>query len=787
MLVFGPEEPGLGQQPADLVCGRFRVDRMPKLEALSGEPLAQLVADHLGAVPDPDIVALAEGVGGNPRAVIELVRGLVEDGDVYVVDGRARLEEFPVEATGSCGRIRVPAPVPARFTTMVRRNLRSLSPLTTNVLKLAAILGSPFAPMDLAVMLDKSPAELLPAFDEAFGRGILVDRANDFAFRGDPIWRVILDSVPSPMVVLLHKQAANRLMSREDGVEAAALHLVHVAGPGDEEAVRIISAAATSLLVSDPATAASLALRGMELLKPEDGEHARLALTAVEALVRASDVERAIATAEKTIAQATNAGRDPIPAQADAIAALRSWLAAALLLQGKVQDAWAATNALTGGPEDPGGRAWPELTRLAVEYLTDDNGAVRHAAEILTLSGRGADAVTAGALTIRAWDRWRGGRFHEAIDLLGEAADADRGSSHLPLLDPQWVLASILTKAGDFEQAAVCAEAAARKVPESHAAAVTEVLMAPVYLAQGRLDEAERSARTGIEGLDGMCVPLLAPQAWRVLAVVALRRGSPSEAEEHLEALEERFPRDSSRPWWPMRFLLRAQVAAAKDGATAAIEALAEIWASAGARRELVLQDPSVAACCVRWAMEADRPDIAKMVVDTAKSLCAGNETVQGLRIAMEHAQGLLLGEAEALDEVSRSYRDPWARAMAAEDHARLLLSREDRDGAIVELEKALDGYGAMGDEADVVRVRADLRRLGVRRRHWKHAKRPVSGWDSLTGAEQRVAELVAKGLTNRQVANQLYVSPHTVGFHLRQVYRKLHLRSRQELIRYKA
>jgi DNA-binding CsgD family transcriptional regulator len=275
--------------------------------------------------------------------------------------------------------------------------------------------------------------------------------------------------------------------------------------------------------------------------------------------------------------------------------------------------------------------------------------------------------------------------------------------------------------------------------------------------------------------------------AWRVRALVALRRGSTPEAEEHLNAIEERFPRDSSRPWWPMRFLLRAQVAYAKEGAKAAIEALAEIWASAGARREVILEDASAAACCVRWAMEADRPDIAKMVINTAKTLCAGNEKVRALRVGMEHAQGLLLGDAEALAEASRSYPDPWARARAAEDLARLFLARDDRDSAIAELEKALDGYSAIGGEGDVARVRADLRRLGVRRRHWKHAKRPVSGWDSLTGAEQRVAELVAKGLTNRQVANQLYVSPHTVGFHLRQVYRKLHLRSRQELIRYKA
>jgi DNA-binding CsgD family transcriptional regulator len=58
---------------------------------------------------------------------------------------------------------------------------------------------------------------------------------------------------------------------------------------------------------------------------------------------------------------------------------------------------------------------------------------------------------------------------------------------------------------------------------------------------------------------------------------------------------------------------------------------------------------------------------------------------------------------------------------------------------------------------------------------------------DSLTKTERKVAEQVASGLTNRQVASQLFVSPHTVGFHLRQIYRKLDIRSRIDLVRYKS
>jgi DNA-binding CsgD family transcriptional regulator len=61
---------------------------------------------------------------------------------------------------------------------------------------------------------------------------------------------------------------------------------------------------------------------------------------------------------------------------------------------------------------------------------------------------------------------------------------------------------------------------------------------------------------------------------------------------------------------------------------------------------------------------------------------------------------------------------------------------------------------------------------------------RPVAGWSSLRESELGVAELVAQGLSNREVAARLYVSPHTVDFHLRQIFRKLSIRSRVELAR---
>jgi DNA-binding CsgD family transcriptional regulator len=57
-------------------------------------------------------------------------------------------------------------------------------------------------------------------------------------------------------------------------------------------------------------------------------------------------------------------------------------------------------------------------------------------------------------------------------------------------------------------------------------------------------------------------------------------------------------------------------------------------------------------------------------------------------------------------------------------------------------------------------------------------------GWDSLTGAERSVAELVAQGLTNREAAERLFLSHHTVGFHLRSIFRKLGTNTRVDLAR---
>ena len=63
-------------------------------------------------------------------------------------------------------------------------------------------------------------------------------------------------------------------------------------------------------------------------------------------------------------------------------------------------------------------------------------------------------------------------------------------------------------------------------------------------------------------------------------------------------------------------------------------------------------------------------------------------------------------------------------------------------------------------------------------------ATRPTYGWNSLTDTEHSVIERVAEGLTNREAAERLFLSHHTVGFHLRSIFGKLGVNSRVELTR---
>ena len=169
----------------------------------------------------------------------------------------------------------------------------------------------------------------------------------------------------------------------------------------------------------------------------------------------------------------------------------------------------------------------------------------------------------------------------------------------------------------------------------------------------------------------------------------------------------------------------------------------------------------------------------------------------------------------EELDAQGRTLDRAWALATATRCRALLAAARGDPPGALGHLQRALQEHQRVAHPFELART---LRAQGMVLRRDKHkaaAKaaleqalavfkrlgaplwaqatkaelgrvglRPAApvGVSGITAAEARVAELVAAGRTNREVAGELFMSPKTVEAHLSRIYRKLGVRSRTEL-----
>ncbi len=188
----------------------------------------------------------------------------------------------------------------------------------------------------------------------------------------------------------------------------------------------------------------------------------------------------------------------------------------------------------------------------------------------------------------------------------------------------------------------------------------------------------------------------------------------------------------------------------------------------------------------VRIARAAGDDELAEVAVAQADRRARLNPGVATIGATAAHARGLLrtsIVELEHAVELFQTGPRPLARASALED---LGVARDGAglvDAAIEAFDAALLLYAEAGATWDAGRVRGRLRHHGVRRRLVAR-ERADKGWASMTDSELAVARRVAQGLTNREVAEQLFVSPHTVSSHLRSIFAKLEINSRLALAR---
>ncbi len=156
-------------------------------------------------------------------------------------------------------------------------------------------------------------------------------------------------------------------------------------------------------------------------------------------------------------------------------------------------------------------------------------------------------------------------------------------------------------------------------------------------------------------------------------------------------------------------------------------------------------------------------------------------------RAVVEHCRALLAPDeqaAEAHFRASLAMHDaadrPFGRARTELAFGEFLRRARRRVDAREHLRAALDLCEALGATLWAERARVELRASGQTAR-----RRDPSTLDDLTPQELQIAQFVAGGRTNRDVAAQLFLSPRTIDFHLRNVFRKLGISSRTELVVY--
>ena len=189
-------------------------------------------------------------------------------------------------------------------------------------------------------------------------------------------------------------------------------------------------------------------------------------------------------------------------------------------------------------------------------------------------------------------------------------------------------------------------------------------------------------------------------------------------------------------------------------------------WRSQAALAHLALGDHEAAGRLAEDELELARVFGAPRALAVAKRAA-------GVVAGGERGEELLREAIEAFGRCDSRLE----RARALADLGAMLRRRNRRIEARELLREALDAAHRMGAKRLAEQAETDLRATGARPR-----RVVLTGLDSLTASERRVAELAGQSLTNREIAQQLFVTDRTVEGHLTSVFRKLQLESRTEL-----
>ncbi|MFI7226632.1 ATP-binding protein [Nonomuraea angiospora] len=772
--------PGLAGSPVVWLLGRRplprqeAVDRLIEegarrvvLPPLGPEEAAELGARLLGAPPGPSVLELVRGSGGNPFLLEEVLTGLRAEGRISVRGGVAEVvaggaSQVAGAASGTdpvagaaggadpvAGLAGGPAggpagggagggvELPAGFVAAVERRLRDLSAGARRLLEAASVLRRPFSVHEAAGVLGVPAGALFERVEEAVGAGALVGEGDRLAFRHDLIREAVYGGLGAPIRTALHREAASVLRAEGRPPAELAEHLRHGARRGDAAAIRELRAAAEEMTAAAPSAAADLMLRALELAHPGDVGRSTAPLVA--------GAVRLLASAGRLGEARELADRLGVPLSAAEEAGVALGLAEALKHIGDDRGVIRRTGRVLGRPGVPGReRARLLAVRAHALMMTGEIDAAEEAAAGAVAEGE-VFAEVVGSQARSTVALFRGDldgalRHAERSVELADAAGGEAAHRH-----PRLWLGAAMVALDRFEEAEglyAVVEREAGRLGTAWALPLLHRFRAELLLAWGRLDDAAAEAEAGLRVAGQLSAMALAPALLGVLGHVALLRDETEAARAYLDRGRElagrRGPAGSGAAGngpglvseelrWRRRLL---------DEATGASRGSPSYG---GALAYLIVQEPWTAA---RWRGDP-------RVVACARDLARRNPGVMSLAAGLAHAEGRL----EEAVELYRSAPRPLGLAAALAEAGRR--------------EEAFEVYRSCGAAAGRARPEATGR-----------------GWAALTASELRVVRLVAQGMTNREAAAALFLSPHTVDSHLRHAFAKLGVNSRVELTR---
>jgi DNA-binding CsgD family transcriptional regulator len=305
------------------------------------------------------------------------------------------------------------------------------------------------------------------------------------------------------------------------------------------------------------------------------------------------------------------------------------------------------------------------------------------------------------------------------------------------------------------------------------------VLGATRHVMQQRLEPAAREATESLEFARDLGAVNVRATGLSILALVAAMRGEEHETAQYAdEALELATANDLA----PRTAVARYALAVLDLGYARWTEALARLRVVCAAERGDALLARWALPDLVEAAVRAGDREEARQAFEAYESWARSGPPWASTRVAACRA---LLTEGE---EASAHYEDAleqgpslrpfdYARVqLLYGEHLRRLRRRTDSRS---QLRAAHEAFEAFRAEPWADRARAELRASGESAR-----KRDPSTIDQLTPQELQIARFVAEGMSNKEVAAQLYLSPRTIDYHLRHVFSKLGITSRTQLAR---